>query len=248
MNQAQSGTKQGLFSGVASGDLTGLEGRLVTPTSSTSTVGGGAAVQTYTVSAAATDKNVFVLEEGNGNGKVIALRPLYPDRSVNVVLSGTCTAGDAITLKANGYAQRAALASGGDTLLGYATTDGVDGQILTIRVSDTRKRDGYEPVQTLAAAGSTQNNAATITVAPGGWVNVTGSDSTKGVILPASTAGARFTVYNSVAAVTLNVYPPLSGTIQGGSANAAVTIAAKSTALFLCIDGTDWVATEAPAA
>lgn len=237
----------GLLPGVASGDLSNKEGYLVQPTGSLSTTGGGRAVPIYSIVNAATLRNIFLLEEGNTDTKQIVVRPLEPNRLVRIKLAGTCTTGDALCLTSAGKVTRAALAGGGDTLIGYAQDDGVDGENVLLNIADRQAREGYMGVATLAALGSTQGTAAPIVSAPGTLISVTGADTAVGVVLPASTAGARFEVFNNAAA-TLKIYPPSSGTLNGGSANAAVTVAAKSTTFFRCLDGTDWAAAEAPAA
>lgn len=89
------------------------------------------------------------------------------------------------------------------------------------------------------AAGSAQTDAGALAY-PHNVVSA--ADGTKGVVLPAGATGKVVTVYNSVATNGLKVYPPTSGTINGGSANAAVTIEGKTLALFICDDGTNWSA------
>ena len=94
--------------------------------------------------------------------------------------------------------------------------------------------------QTLAAAGSAQGNAGTIT---GQLVFVTDADATKGVILPTVTNGKFIIVVNTANAV-LKIYPASGEKIQGGTANANISLAAYS--VFLCgykASG-DWYGTE----
>ncbi len=94
--------------------------------------------------------------------------------------------------------------------------------------------------QTLAAAGSTQGDAGTIT---GQLVFVTDADATKGVILPTVTNGKFIIVVNTANAV-LKIYPASGEKIQGGTANANISLAAYS--VFLCgykASG-DWYGTE----
>ena len=94
--------------------------------------------------------------------------------------------------------------------------------------------------QTLAAAGSAQGDAGTIT---GQLVFVTGADATKGVILPTVTKGKFIIVVNTANAV-LKIYPASGEKIQGGTANANISLAAYS--VFLCgykASG-DWYGTE----
>lgn len=94
--------------------------------------------------------------------------------------------------------------------------------------------------QTLAAAGSAQGDAGTIT---GQLVFVTDADATKGVILPTVTNGKFIIVVNTANAV-LKIYPASGEKIQGGTANANISLAAYS--VFLCgykASG-DWYGTE----
>lgn len=94
--------------------------------------------------------------------------------------------------------------------------------------------------QTLAAAGSAQGDAGTIT---GQLVFVTGADATKGVKLPTVTNGKFIIVVNTANAV-LKIYPASGEKIQGGTANANISLAAYS--VFLCgykASG-DWYGTE----
>lgn len=94
--------------------------------------------------------------------------------------------------------------------------------------------------QTLAAAGSAQGDAGKIT---GQLVFVTDADATKGVILPTVTNGKFIIVVNTANAV-LKIYPASGEKIQGGTANANISLAAYS--VFLCgykASG-DWYGTE----
>lgn len=84
---------------------------------------------------------------------------------------------------------------------------------------------------TAAAAGSTYSDATALTKRNS---YITASDNTKGVKLPTGTAGYRYKIYNTVAQKNLNVYPPTSGTINAGSANAGVTIYGKKGLDCLC--------------
>jgi hypothetical protein len=55
-------------------------------------------------------------------------------------------------------------------------------------------------------------------------------------LLPANAlAGQELTVMNSSATNTLKVYPDGTGTINGGSASAAKTLAANTGATYLCL-------------
>jgi hypothetical protein len=106
-------------------------------------------------------------------------------------------------------------------------------------VADFYANKGPAPVA-VAAAGSGQSTATLLQ--SGVASNVSAADGTKAVVLPAASAGEVVRVYNSVATNGLPIYPPTSGTINGGSANAAITIEGKTFALLECMDGTNWAA------
>lgn len=89
-----------------------------------------------------------------------------------------------------------------------------------------------------AAAGSTRANATALT-ASFSWV--TGADATKGVVLPAPTAGRVIAIKNDDAAnADLKVYAPGSATINGVVGTTAFTMAAKTACFFVAYDTTDW--------
>lgn len=116
------------------------------------------------------------------------------------------------------------------------------GGVTSLSVTDTACSVGGVPlsltnVATLAAAGANQGNAAAIAAQ---ITFVTGSDGTKGVILPAATAGAIRIVYNTVAASGLKVYPATGDDVNDGTANAAVTIEGKTMAIFVAMDTDTW--------
>lgn len=92
---------------------------------------------------------------------------------------------------------------------------------------------------TVAAAGSTQSDAAQLTAD----VNtVTGADGTKGVLLPPGVAGKEVVVYSTHATNGLKVYPASGADINDGTADAAVTIEGKTIARFVALDATTWAA------
>lgn len=91
---------------------------------------------------------------------------------------------------------------------------------------------------TIAAAGANQG-AATECIE--GVTNVvTGASGTNGVRLPVGVAGDIVRVYSSAATNAILVYPPTGGTINAGSANASLSVAARKPAVFECLDGTNW--------
>ncbi len=89
-----------------------------------------------------------------------------------------------------------------------------------------------------AAAGSTRADATALT-ASFSWV--TGADATKGVVLPAPTAGRLVVVKNDDAAnAILKVYAPGSAKINGVAGTTAFSMAAKTACWFVAYDTTDW--------
>ena len=89
-----------------------------------------------------------------------------------------------------------------------------------------------------AAAGSTRADATSMT-ASFNWV--TAADATKGVIIPAPTAGRIIIVKNDdTANAILKVYAPGSAKINGVAGSTAFSMAAKTACLFVAYDTTDW--------
>ncbi len=171
-------------------------------------------------------------------GELAAVRLNNMPGTRKMVAAGEITAGSNVYAAAGGK-----VASTGSILKGKAisaaTADGDYIEVLTIA------NDAATAPVSLAAAGSAQGDAGAIA---GSLVVVTASDGTKGVRLPAITVGARVEVYNSVASQGLKVYPATGGNINGGSTNAAITMAGKTFARFVAVDATTWAASfDAPA-
>lgn len=96
------------------------------------------------------------------------------------------------------------------------------------------------PVASVAALGTNQGTAAPIL---GGITVVTAADGTVGVILPTPVTpfGEVLLVKNiDVANAILKVYPAGSGIINALSASAALSMAAKTSALFFATSATQW--------
>jgi len=91
-------------------------------------------------------------------------------------------------------------------------------------------------VQTATAAGTTQGNGTAITETV---VVVTAGSTDNGVVLPTAAAGLTIIVQNATT-TDFKLYPNTSDTIDGGSANVAVTLPAKTTITVTCKDSTDW--------
>ena len=89
-----------------------------------------------------------------------------------------------------------------------------------------------------AAAGSTRADATALT-ASFSWV--TGADATKGVVLPAPTAGRVIAIKNDDAAnAVLKVYAPGSAQSNSVAGSTAFSMAAKTACFFVAYDATDW--------
>lgn len=89
-----------------------------------------------------------------------------------------------------------------------------------------------------AAAGSTRADATALT-ASFSWV--TGADATKGVVLPAPTAGRVIAIKNDdTANAVLKVYAPGSAQINSVAGSTAFSMAAKTACFFVAYDTTDW--------
>lgn len=138
---------------------------------------------------------------------------------------------------------------GGDAGTGAANQLGI-GTYMGIATAAAGSGDDYGYVllnvktaavasSTAAAAGSAQGDATEIGL---GFVLATAADGTKGVVLPAAAAGQQVVVKNGAAAI-LKVYPATSDAINALSANAAISMAANTCAVFTAYDATTWYTT-----
>ena len=104
-------------------------------------------------------------------------------------------------------------------------------------------------VQTVAAAGSDQAGAGAITQGSGAVVIVTGADDAKGVRLPLlsdCTVGEVYFVMNNLSNKTLEVYPGSGDAVNVSSDNTAITVAADTINMFICMDAAEWFGAELP--
>ena len=92
------------------------------------------------------------------------------------------------------------------------------------------------PVAAVAAAGSTQGDAAALAE---GINVVTAADGTKGVILPTAVAGMVIIVKNT-AAGALKIYPATGGAINAVAANGAYSITNLTSSLLVASSTTQW--------
>jgi hypothetical protein len=133
-------------------------------------------------------------------------------------------------------------ATGNGRKIGYAIEPAAaNGDVIEVLPVEDAKKTCFTP-QTVAAAGSVQGDAGLITANAPSTVLVTGADATKGVILPAAFPGAVHLVKNRDSDnAILKVYPATGGAINALAANGAISMAAKTSAVFMSIDGTNWV-------
>jgi predicted RecA/RadA family phage recombinase len=152
------------------------------------------------------------------------------------------TAGLPVYWNATGSPDNGDASSGAANQLGLGTLMGVaaiaaasgdDYGVVNLNESAT----GLIGVQTVAAAGSTQSDAAAL----GTGLNiVTGADGTKGVVLPTAKAGMIVYLKGTTAGV-LKVYPATGGTINALSANAAMSLASGAVpAILVASSATQW--------
>jgi hypothetical protein len=92
------------------------------------------------------------------------------------------------------------------------------------------------PVAAVAAAGSTQGDAAALAE---GINVVSAADGTKGVILPTAVAGMVIIVKNT-AAGALKIYPATGGAINAVAANSAYSITNLTSSLLVASSTTQW--------
>ena len=95
-------------------------------------------------------------------------------------------------------------------------------------------------VATGIVAGATQTQAGATALPAASNVIGTVGKTNDGVILPVAAAGDTVFVRNG-GANTAKIYPPVGGAINGGSANAAVTIAAGASTTFVYTSTVDSV-------
>jgi len=92
------------------------------------------------------------------------------------------------------------------------------------------------PTATVAATGSNQSNAAAVTT---GFTLVSAADATKGVKLPAASAGLQCIVKNGANAV-LKIWPNTSDAINAIAANGSFDIAALTSVHLVSYDAVTW--------
>lgn len=157
-------------------------------------------------------------------GAISVLTPVYWDDDADPV-SGTAGSGAATAT------------SGGNKLIGLAAAAALSGDYTV----DVIPMPGLQvasriPVNTVAAAGSAQDDAASLVE---GFNLVTGADDAKGVKLPTAVAGMRVIVKVGDGA-DLKVYPATGAAINGLSANAAMTVVDDVCFELIALSATQW--------
>jgi len=94
-------------------------------------------------------------------------------------------------------------------------------------------------VTPVTAAGSTQGSAAALVGGPAFRVVLATAGENVGVQVPASGSGQTVTVVNETA-VAVNVYPQTGGKINGGTANAAISVTASSAIMLRGATDLNW--------
>lgn len=108
----------------------------------------------------------------------------------------------------------------------------------TVKVQGPGNLKQLMNIQKLAAAGSSQTDATPITTKSGAVVWATAANGAKGILLPKAVVGKYYTIVNDDAANgILKVYPnEAAGVINALSPGAAISMAAKTRATFICIE------------
>lgn len=185
--------------------------------------------------AGAADEAIGVMHEasfGNANPGVSPVRLRTAQGTCVMVAAGAITAGAPVFAAANGQVSATGTIQEG-IALAAAVNAGDFIEVLRLGPSEANSQLG---VGTVAAAGTTQGTAAALT---GGGVNVvTGASGTNGVILPAMSVGQQVIVYNQSASALL-LYPASGGSLEGGTTNASLSVAAHKSCLAIQATATD---------
>lgn len=130
---------------------------------------------------------------------------------------------------------------------GLASLDGgidVNGSVFTVDTSGnaamvdvTSTGDHTASIgSTITAAGTTQGDATALSKT---FNVVTTATANQGVKLPTAAGGLLYTVINGTA-VNIKLYPNTSGTVNSGTANASIDVAAGTTVKLVGTSSTNW--------
>ena len=125
----------------------------------------------------------------------------------------------------------------GTTITGATISGGTISSATSVSASDITTTGGlYLKTATVAATGSTQSDAASIS---DGLTLVTAADATKGVKLPAAIAGRTVIIKNGANAV-LKVWPATGDGINAITVDSNFTITNLSACMLVAYDSTTW--------
>jgi len=125
----------------------------------------------------------------------------------------------------------------GTTITGAAISGGTISSATSVSASDITTTGGlYLKSATVAAAGSTQANAAAVS---DGFTLVSAADGTKGVVLPAAVAGRTVILKNNAAAV-LKVWPASGDAINAITVDSNFTMTNLTACMYIAYDSTTW--------
>jgi hypothetical protein len=125
----------------------------------------------------------------------------------------------------------------GTTITGATISGGTISSATSVSASDITTTGGlYLKTATVAAAGSTQANAAAVS---DGFTLVSAADGTKGVVLPAAVAGRTIILKNGAAAI-LKVWPAVGDGINAIAVDSNYVLAANTSSLLIAYDATTW--------
>jgi hypothetical protein len=125
----------------------------------------------------------------------------------------------------------------GTTITGATISGGTISGATSVSASDITTTGGlYLKTATVAATGSTQSDAASIS---DGLTLVTAADATKGVKLPAAIAGRTVISKNGANAV-LKVWPATGDGINAITVDSNYVLAANTSSLLIAYDATTW--------
>jgi hypothetical protein len=125
----------------------------------------------------------------------------------------------------------------GTTITGATISGGSISGATSVTASDITTTGGlYLKSATVAAAGSTQANAAAVS---DGFTLVSGADGTKGILLPAAVAGRTVILKNNANAV-LKVWPASGDAVNAIAADSNYVLAAYTSSLLVAYDSTTW--------
>jgi hypothetical protein len=125
----------------------------------------------------------------------------------------------------------------GTTITGATISGGSISGATSVTASDITTTGGlYLKSATVAAAGSTQANAAAVS---DGFTLVSGADGTKGILLPAAVAGRTVILKNNANAV-LKVWPASGDAVNAIAADSNYVLAAFTSSLLVAYDSTTW--------